>query len=982
MDDIQFYHAKVSTRTKLHYLRTIRQKLSANRERLSLFKSTVFGDWLNIKTHFHDNHLLHYLLQHQRKVQNPDINTPFYFDIGQHSLEFGRQEMCLILGFRFGDVSFAHCHKRKSGFKARILKILRENLRERTQTIKAEHLLKILNDPFEFGSLTNDDAVRVCLLLILESVFMGKQERSLISENILVLVDDLYAWNAFPWGEYIWEEFHNKVYNAVLKVRDRHLSEIAEKGASYVATYTLCGFAFALKVYNHNDSVIPRALAWEDGPKFENNDYDLLFGSNYRVRLLPTDVERNQLWWSSSLDYFGRFMPSGSFNDVPPIPDMNTPKVTSGSRPKLTPRRSCSVVRTKVHRSTHIRTEVRRYVEKAMPQVYEQMPPSATVATQMADMQNQINHLRQLVGHLKPDGVTHMTDMDAVIPPSASFVDQMACMQRQISGLQKCIRHIMSDKKSTQNDDNMDVDHDSKISSQNDDNMDVDHASKKSTENDDNMDVEHDSKEDVFSPAHDLSTQEVQDVVDNLVGSPEYLTGCEEERLDEAEEDVYGNEVANASQHVPVLNDVLVDELMDDPAKSDAPFKPDVPVKNDDQDVTKDAMVNDPQFSDSPFKPDVPVKNDDEYVVEEEMDILLFDNDQGVPENDMKCTPQNLETAFSQVLCSPVDKVDVQKFDWEVDSVKTVRVPYEREKKVSKVLQSPYVQQPATTPKVVRKRQKRFVPNVTPKVIGPDGKEIQLKPWKENLRCNPMSTMYKAFVHPEILCFLDEQKKIRKLADQQLYRFPWGSGGTTANPQFWMGLLGRDGKGRGWLSDSVSSYFKPDDADWVMVGPFFCTMIIDHQLPLRYADGVTNGIPWFRQGIEKVFFPINEPDVHRSLGVLTISTGVIMLYDSLGSKKDEDLSLWDRNFRQIFQTHLPVYLIKSEVMARRNMDPNTYHVSFLYAANVPRQGGLLGDCGIWVTIFLNRLSQNKSLIIKKPVQAALAYREHLAEFYW
>lgn len=133
-------------------------------------------------------------------------------------------------------------------------------------------------------------------------------------------------------------------------------------------------------------------------------------------------------------------------NDEPPSPDMNTPKVTSGSRPKLTPRRSCSVIRTEIHRSTHIRTEVRRFVDKAIPQVYEQMPPNATVVKQMADMQNQINDLRELVAHLKPDGFTHMKDMDADIPPSASFVDQMACMQRQITGLHECIRHIMSEK--------------------------------------------------------------------------------------------------------------------------------------------------------------------------------------------------------------------------------------------------------------------------------------------------------------------------------------------------------------------------------------------------------------------------------------------------------------------------------------------------------------------------------------------------------
>lgn len=107
-----------------------------------------------------------------------------------------------------------------------------------------------------------------------------------------------------------------------------------------------------------------------------------------------------------------------------------------------------------------------------------------------------------------------------------------------------------------------------------------------------------------------------------------------------------------------------------------------------------------------------------------------------------------------------------------------------------------------------------------------------------------------------------------------------------------------------------------------------------------------------------------------------------MLYDSLGVKKDKDLSLWDLNFRKIFETQLPLYLIKSEVMERRNMDPNTYRVSFQYAANVPRQGGSYGDCGIWVTIFLYRLSQNRPLTFRKPVQAALAYREHLADFYW
>ena len=250
------YDAKVSTRTKLHYINTIRQKLCSNPERLKLFKNTVFGRWLQIKTYEHDNHLLHYLLQHQRPVENPNINTPMYFDLWGKSLEFRREDMCLVLGFRFGDVSLEHLRKRQSGFGKRILNFLRERRAEKISHIKAEHLFRILVDNFEFDELSNDDAVRVCLLLFLENIFMGKQERNLISNEILVLVDDFYAWNAFPWGEYIWVEFHKRVYNALSKVRDRHLLEIASKGDRYTATYTLCGFAFALKVriiHNYND---------------------------------------------------------------------------------------------------------------------------------------------------------------------------------------------------------------------------------------------------------------------------------------------------------------------------------------------------------------------------------------------------------------------------------------------------------------------------------------------------------------------------------------------------------------------------------------------------------------------------------------------------------------------------------------------------------------------------------------------------------
>nr|GEY52344.1 protein rough sheath 2 homolog [Tanacetum cinerariifolium] len=78
---IGFYDAKVSIKSKLHLLQTIRAKLSWNEDRLGMCTRSVFGPWF---------------------VHNPSPNQPFIFDIDGRSLEFGREDLCLITGFRFG----------------------------------------------------------------------------------------------------------------------------------------------------------------------------------------------------------------------------------------------------------------------------------------------------------------------------------------------------------------------------------------------------------------------------------------------------------------------------------------------------------------------------------------------------------------------------------------------------------------------------------------------------------------------------------------------------------------------------------------------------------------------------------------------------------------------------------------------------------------------------------------------------------------
>nr|GEU91163.1 hypothetical protein [Tanacetum cinerariifolium] len=61
----ELYDVKVVVRSTLKLLPEIKRLLSSNPNRLNLFRRTVFGPWMNLPSHYNDNHLMHYDLQHQ-----------------------------------------------------------------------------------------------------------------------------------------------------------------------------------------------------------------------------------------------------------------------------------------------------------------------------------------------------------------------------------------------------------------------------------------------------------------------------------------------------------------------------------------------------------------------------------------------------------------------------------------------------------------------------------------------------------------------------------------------------------------------------------------------------------------------------------------------------------------------------------------------------------------------------------------------------
>ncbi|GJV53124.1 phospholipase-like protein [Tanacetum coccineum] len=174
-----------------------------------------------------------------RLIPNPSPNQPFIFDIDGRTLEYGREDFCLITGFWFGKVNLDPKEKDHSKFRKRVF--------PKIGNLKGEHLLALVNKDVKFNNFDDEDVVRVYLLLALDFVFIGQELRHVIINPIVNLVDDFYKWDAFPWGEYMWSFFHKRHYNVVADRRKYHLEKLASN-PKYEANYMLYGFVFPFKV--------------------------------------------------------------------------------------------------------------------------------------------------------------------------------------------------------------------------------------------------------------------------------------------------------------------------------------------------------------------------------------------------------------------------------------------------------------------------------------------------------------------------------------------------------------------------------------------------------------------------------------------------------------------------------------------------------------------------------------------------------------
>ncbi|GJX25042.1 hypothetical protein Tco_0231338 [Tanacetum coccineum] len=98
------YDCRVTIRSKLKMILKIKEMISSSKKRLDIFKNIVFGKWLDLDDKDYDNHLLNYVLHHQRPDLSKSIDSNILFEIVGRTLLLGRAEFCLVTSFTCGKV--------------------------------------------------------------------------------------------------------------------------------------------------------------------------------------------------------------------------------------------------------------------------------------------------------------------------------------------------------------------------------------------------------------------------------------------------------------------------------------------------------------------------------------------------------------------------------------------------------------------------------------------------------------------------------------------------------------------------------------------------------------------------------------------------------------------------------------------------------------------------------------------------------------
>ncbi|KAL7594647.1 hypothetical protein Lser_V15G29007 [Lactuca serriola] len=139
--------------------------------------------------------------------------------------------------------------------------------------------------------------------------------------------------------------------------------------------------------------------------------------------------------------------------------------------------------------------------------------------------------------------------------------------------------------------------------------------------------------------------------------------------------------------------------------------------------------------------------------------------------------------------------------------------------------------------------------------------------------------------------------------------------------------------------------------------------------------------PYVAGGESAVLLPIHSSPNHWLFGELQLASMEVHIYDSLGRGAYEKFK--SEGIFSKFERRVANYLDKIKYWARRNIPRIPLNMQFIYEENVPQQSSHLGDCGVFLCMFMEQLiSDHPIRVLIDPKNAALEFRQRMAKKFW
>ena len=241
----EYFPGKIACLSHLVAIENIKKKLTE--PQLEMFRKSCFGHFLLLPELRFSAQIVHQLLLRQCETKK---DNEIWILLKSKGLRFSKEEFALITGLSFGPIT--KCDKKSLRIRDTYFKgenKVRNDELEKVFLSLGEEKKKKKNKKNKKKGFEDEEVIKLALLYFLEHVLFGKEGKNLIDMEWVALVDNLEAFNKYPWGGICYERtlfgLQRALENRVSKYQDKKKT----KGEAAVEAYSLVGFPYAFQVW-------------------------------------------------------------------------------------------------------------------------------------------------------------------------------------------------------------------------------------------------------------------------------------------------------------------------------------------------------------------------------------------------------------------------------------------------------------------------------------------------------------------------------------------------------------------------------------------------------------------------------------------------------------------------------------------------------------------------------------------------------------